>query len=183
MSELPWIIFAVYWLIGALKTNPTRKSEPFASRYGILAILVAGFVFLFDDSAKIGPLKLRFVPHNLAIEVLGIVLTWLGIGLAVWARFHLAQYWSARITIKEGHELIRTGPYAHLRHPIYSGLLVAMAGSALLAGQWSGLLGLALVLLGFSEKALKEESMLKEQFGEKFQEHRRHTGFLLPRWR
>ncbi|MGH9510848.1 MAG: isoprenylcysteine carboxylmethyltransferase family protein [Terriglobales bacterium] len=179
----PWIIFAIVWLVGALKTNRTRVRESFVSRYGVMLILIAGFVFIFNDSTKIGFLKLRFVPHNLAVDLLGVVLTWLGIALAIWARFYLGRNWSARVTIKEDHELIRTGPYAHLRHPIYSGLLLAMAGSALETGQWRGLVGLALVLIGFSLKALKEESMLGQQFGEKFQEHRKHTGFLLPRFR
>ena len=72
-----------------------------------------------------------------------MLLTWLGIGLAIWARYHLAEYWSARVTIKEDHQLIRTGPYARLRHPIYSGLILATIGSALVIGKWRCVLGFA----------------------------------------
>ena len=62
--------------------------------------------------------------------------TWGGIGLALWARVHLGQYWSARITLKEDHQLIRTGPYARLRHPIYTGLDLAAIGSAVVIDHW-----------------------------------------------
>jgi protein-S-isoprenylcysteine O-methyltransferase Ste14 len=109
--------------------------------------------------------------------------TWLGVAVAIWARYHLAEYWSARVTIKVGHQLIRTGPYARMRHPIYSGLLLATLGTAIALGKWQGVVGLALVLIAYSVKARREESMLGAQFGSAFDEHRRHTGFLIPRLR
>ena len=183
LIELPWIIFVVVWFLAALKTNPTERSESFVSRYGVMALVVAGYVLIFDDSVRVGVLEHRFVPYDIVIGILGVVLTWLGIGLALWARFYLGRFWSARVTIKQDHRLISSGPYARLRHPIYSGLLLALAGSALTKGEWRGLAGLTVVWLAFSFKALKEESMLGEQFGDDFREHRRRTGFLLPRFR
>jgi protein-S-isoprenylcysteine O-methyltransferase Ste14 len=181
--RLPWIIFIVYWLAASLNINRTKESEPFASRYGVMLILIVGYVMIFTDSLRVGALELRFLPNDLTFALLGIVLTWLGIALALWARLHLGKNWSARVTIKEGHELIRTGPYRRLRNPIYSGLILAVIGTALEVGKGRALVGVALVAIGFSLKALKEESMLSQQFGEKFQEHRKHTGFLLPRFR
>jgi protein-S-isoprenylcysteine O-methyltransferase Ste14 len=109
------------------------------------------------------------------------VLTWAGIALAVWARWHLGQYWSARVTIKKDHKLIRAGPYARLRHPIYSGLDLAALGSALAIDRWRCLAGVCLIALGYWIKARKEEAMLSAQFGADFEQHCRHTGFLLPR--
>jgi protein-S-isoprenylcysteine O-methyltransferase Ste14 len=112
------------------------------------------------------------------------VFTWSSIGLAIWARYHLAEYWSARITIKEDHQLIRTGPYAHLRHPIYSGLVLATIGSALVIDEWRCVLGVCLVLTGYWFKARKkEEAMLSQQFGDAFREHQTHTGCLIPKFR
>jgi protein-S-isoprenylcysteine O-methyltransferase Ste14 len=99
----------------------------------------------------------------------------------LWARFHLGQYWSARVTIKKDHQLIRTGPYARLRHPIYSGLDLAVLGSALALDRWRCLAGDCLIVLGYWIKARKEEAMLSAQFAAGFQEHCRLTGFLLPR--
>ena len=175
--------FLAIWAVSALKTRPTRSSESFFSRYSVMLVLVTGFVLIFDRGAGIGILGCRFLPHNLGSEVAGIILTWMGIGLAIWARVQLGQNWSGRVTIKQGHELIRSGPYAHLRHPIYSGLLLALAGSVLQIAEWRCLLGMVLVLAGFALKAKKEEKMLRLEFGARFQDHCAHTGFLLPRFR
>ena len=182
LVEVPWIVFVIYWIIGATRTRATREKESFASRYVILAIEVVGFVLLFNSSAGIGFLGTRFMPRTWTSSIAGVVLTWAGIALAIWARHHLAEYWSARVTIKEDHQLIRSGPYSHLRHPIYSGLVLATIGSALVIDQWRCVLGILLVLTGYCLKAKKEEAMLGQQFGQAFREHQKHTGFLLPRF-
>jgi protein-S-isoprenylcysteine O-methyltransferase Ste14 len=181
LIEGPWIVFVVYWAIGALKTRRTERTESFVSRYGILFIEIAGFVLLFNDDVDLGILEHRFFPRTFALGATGVALTWAGIALALWARWHLGQYWSARITIKEDHKLIRTGPYARLRHPIYSGLDLAAIGSAIAIDRWRCVVGIFLIILGYWIKARREEAMLTAQFGAEFQEHCRHTGFLLPR--
>ncbi len=179
----PWIVFVIYWSIGALKTRATREKEPFASRFAVLLVEVIGYLMLFNHRAGVGVLGTRIWPASLAGAVTGVILIWSGLGLAIWARYHLAENWSARITIKEGHELIRTGPYTHLRHPIYSGLVLATFGSAVVIDRWRCVVGFCLVLAGYWSKARKEEAMLGEQFGDSFREHQRHTGFLIPRFR
>jgi protein-S-isoprenylcysteine O-methyltransferase Ste14 len=183
LVEGPWIVFVVYWAVGALKTRRTERTESFASRYGILFIEIAGFVLLFSGYADIGILGHRVAPRAYALGLTGVALTWAGIALALWARWHLGQFWSARITIKEDHELIRTGPYARLRHPIYSGLDLAAIGSAIAIDRWRCVAGVCLIILGYWIKARREEGMLTAQFGADFQKHCRHTGFLFPRFR
>jgi protein-S-isoprenylcysteine O-methyltransferase Ste14 len=121
------------------------------------------------------------IHRSYAFAVLGVVLTWAGIALALWARWHLGQYWSAHITIKEDHKLIRTGPYARLRHPIYSGLDLAVIGSALAIDEWRCVAGVCLIILAYWLKAKREERMLTLRFGADFDEHCLQTGFLLPR--
>ena len=180
---IPWVLFLIYWIIGAFKTRPTREEESLASRYLVVLLEVAAYLLVFNHSTEIGFLGKRFIPRTLSGAVLGVLLTWLGIGLAIWARYHLAEYWSARVTIKEDHQLIRTGPYAHFRHPIYSGLVLATIGSALVIGKWRCVLGFLLALMGYCIKARKEEQMLTRQFGDAFREHQKHAGFLLPRFR
>jgi protein-S-isoprenylcysteine O-methyltransferase Ste14 len=86
------------------------------------------------------------------------------------------------VQIKENHQLIRSGPYAHIRHPIYTGILLALAGTAVTVGEYRAILGVTLFLIGFVRKAKKEESFLATEFGPAFDEHRRHTGFFLPRF-
>lgn len=182
LIEGPWIVFLVYWAIGALRTRRTVRQESFRSRYGVLALEIAGFALLFSDYAEIGILGRRVIPRTYGVALAGVIFTWIGIGTALWARYHLGQYWSARITLKEGHKLIRTGPYAHLRHPIYSGLDLAAIGSALTIDQWRCVLGVGLIVVGYVIKAKREESLLAAQFGDYFTEHRRHAGFLIPKF-
>lgn len=183
LIEGPWIVFVAYWAVGALKTRRTERTESFASRYGILLLEIAGFGLLFMGEADFGILGQRVIPLTFALAVSGVALTWCGIALALWARWHLGQYWSARITIKEDHKLIRTGPYARLRHPIYSGLDLAAIGSALAIDRWRCVVGICLIVLGYSIKARREESMLVARFGAEFQERYQQTGFLFPRIR
>ncbi|MGA9389845.1 MAG: isoprenylcysteine carboxylmethyltransferase family protein [Candidatus Sulfotelmatobacter sp.] len=182
LIEVPWLVFVAYWALGALKTRRTERQESFASRYGILLLEIVGFALLFMDEAEVGVLGHRVVPRTYGLAITGVVLTWAGIALALWARWHLGQYWSARITIKEDHKLIRTGPYARLRHPIYSGLDLAALGSALAIDQWRCVAGVCMIVLGYWIKATREEAMLTAQFGPDFQEHQKYTGFLLPRF-
>jgi protein-S-isoprenylcysteine O-methyltransferase Ste14 len=183
LVEFPWIVFVVYWIIGAIKTRATREKESFTTRSAVLLIEIIGYALLFSSSTGIGFLGTRFIPRTMAGAILSVVFIWSGIALAIWARYHLAEYWSARITIKEDHQLIRTGPYTHLRHPIYSGLVLATMGSALVIDEWRCVLGVCLVLTGYCFKARKEETMLSQQFGDAFREHQEHTGFLIPRFR
>jgi len=179
LIEGPWIVFVAYWAVGALKTRRAVTQESRASRFGILLLEVLGFVLLFSDAAAVGGLGHRIF---YALAVTGVAFTWIGIAIALWARWHLGQFWSARITLKEDHELIRTGPYAYFRHPVYSGLDLAALGGALAIGQWRCVVGVSLVVLGYWIKARKEEALLAVQFGEAFQEHCRHTGFLIPKF-
>ena len=141
-----------------------------------------GFVLLFSYAAGIGVLGHRVVPRTYALGVVGVAFTWIGIAIALWARWHLGQYWSARVTLKEDHQLIRTGPYPYFRHPIYSGIDLAAVGGALAIDEWRCIVGVGLIVVGYWIKARKEESMLAAQFGQTFQEHCRHTGFLLPKF-
>lgn len=183
LVDIPWAVFALYWAIGALKTRRTAKKESFAARYGVMAIEVVGFYLLMDGDASIGVLGRRVVARTFELRALGVVFIWIGIGIALWARWHLGQYWSGRITIKEGHKLIRTGPYARLRHPIYTGLVLAATGTAMEIDRWRGVAAVCVILLGFCIKAKREEALLAKEFGAEFDKHRRATGFLLPKLR
>ncbi len=182
LIEVPWVVFVAYWVAGALKTRRTVSQESPASRYGVLFLEILGFVLLLSDRAQIGVLGHCVVQRTYALAITGVALTWIGIAIALWARWHLGKYWSARVTLKEDHQLIRTGPYAHFRHPIYSGLDLAAIGGALAIDEWRCVVGVGLNVLGYWIKARKEESMLAAQFGEAFAEHCRHTGFLIPKF-
>jgi protein-S-isoprenylcysteine O-methyltransferase Ste14 len=108
------------------------------------------------------------------------MLTYLGAAIAIWARIILGQNWSARVTLKVGHELIRSGPYRYVRHPIYTGMLLAMIGTAMVAGEWRGAAAVALSIIAFCLKAQREEQFMVTEFGETYHEYRSQTGFLVP---
>ena len=182
LKSLPWLVLLVYWAIGAVQARRTAVKEPLTSRLFLLIVMVAAYSLLFSERLNLGVLGLRFLPYQPAVRAFGIVLTYLGVAFAIWARFHLGRNWSARITLKVGHELIRSGPYRYIRHPIYSGILLAATGTALAEGRWRAVLGVSLILLGYIFKARKEERLLAGQVGENFDEHRKRTGMLLPRF-
>ena len=149
-----------------------------------LIILVVTFALLLSPSlVALGPLVRRFVPNYPAVRDLGVALAGLGVLLMIWARRHLGHYWSDKVEIKANHQLISTGPYARLRHPIYTGMLLGIAGTALAVGEWRGLAAFVLLLTNYVIKARKEECILRQKFGPEFQEYQRRTGFLIPRLR
>ena len=110
LVEGPWIVFGAYWAAGALKTRRTVSQESLASRCGFLFLEILGFVLLFSDVAEIGVLGHRVVHQTYALAVTGVALTWIGIAVALWARWHLGQYWSARVTLKRTTSSSVLGP-------------------------------------------------------------------------
>ena len=182
LIEVPWIIFAAYWAVSALKTRRTIRSESFVSRLSLSFMTAAAFILIFSGRIHSGFLYRHVFPPSDLLAVAAVVLTWSGIAIAIWARWHLGENWSGRITLKENHELIRTGPYVFFRHPIYSGLDLAALGGVLAVNRWRAVAGFVLILVTFWIKAKKEERLLATQFGPAFEEHCRHTGFLLPKF-
>ncbi len=183
MELVPWYAFVLYWAVSFLGVKQTKIEQDPLERTAHVAAMAIAFILLFTQSWRIGLLGSRFVPESAEVKELGIFLTWSGIAVAIWARRSLGQYWSARVTVKVDHQLIQSGPYAYVRHPIYTGLLLATAGTALVVGEWRALVAVVLTLVAFSHKARKEEALLSSEFGDQYQEYRRHTGFLTPRFR
>ena len=181
LIDAPWIIFLAYWLLASLRVNKIERREPPGEKLLRILVSLAGFILLYNNDPRFGVLNRRFLPWHYWIFFLGAALTWAGVTFAIWARYHIGRYWSASVALKAGHELIRTGPYSRIRHPIYTGMLLAVAGTALAVGRYRGIVAFAIILAGFVWKSKKEEALLAGQFGAAFEEHRRHTGFFLPR--
>jgi protein-S-isoprenylcysteine O-methyltransferase Ste14 len=179
-----WLGFGIYWwFIGGARNRPERTSEPQFHRIFRLIILAITFGLLFARWAAAGVLGRRFLPRDISIVYLGFTLAILGILLALWARIHLGQYWSDKVVLKVDHQLIRTGPYARLRHPIYSGVLLGVAGTGLVVGEWRAVFAFVILLTNYIIKALREEQILAGAFAADFSVHQQRTGFLLPRLR
>jgi protein-S-isoprenylcysteine O-methyltransferase Ste14 len=175
------MVFFLYWAISALSSKVAKKTESGAERLQRMIPLAVAYLLLFYQGTSFGWLSKRFVPDSAAAAVIGVSLTAAGVAFSIWARWHLGANWSAIVSIREQHELIRSGPYRGVRHPIYTGMLLAMAGTALVLGELRGVLALAITLFAFYWKARKEEAWLKSEFGEKFNAHAQHTGMFLPK--
>jgi protein-S-isoprenylcysteine O-methyltransferase Ste14 len=180
ISDL-WILFALYWLVSALNRKKTKRRESVVQRLLYILPLLVAFYLLYRYNFGHGWLSTRFVPDTPLVQWLAVLITAAGVAIAFWARFHLGANWSGVVTLKENHELIRTGPYRTVRHPIYTGILLAFLGNAVLIGQIRGLIGLAIMWASFYIKARREESFLAQEFGPNFNEHTQHTGMFLPR--
>jgi len=182
LASLAWIIFLGYWFVSAQKLKTVKQREPSRERIVYIVFMVTAYLLMFSDALSAGCLGRRFLPSSGETGALGVALSFVGVALAIWARGHLGQNWSATVTLKEGHELICTGPYQRIRHPIYTGMLTGLAGMAVALGEYRGLLGFAIATSCFFAKARKEERYLLQEFGARFQENVRRTGMFLPKW-
>jgi len=176
-----WLVFLGYWIFARFSVNRMARPEPAASLVVRAAVMIGAAWLLFHSDRSMGVLNLRFIPRDDRIVLAGVILTWAGVLFAIWARYHLGRFWSATVALREGHQLIRSGPYAFIRHPIYTGVLAGILGTALAVGRYRGLVAFAVAVAAFAAKSRQEEKLLDAQFGAEFEEHRRHTGFFLPR--
>ena len=175
-----WAAFCVVWLIWAIRTKPVQQRESISSRLSYTVFVVLGFYLMFSADAPRSWLRLHLFPANPAAEVLGVVITAAGIGFAVWARLYLGGNWSSSVTVKAGHELVRTGPYRWVRHPIYTGLLVMCLGSAIEIGRLHCFLSLVVVGLGFWIKLKQEESLMLRHFPVEYPVYQKQVKALVP---
>jgi protein-S-isoprenylcysteine O-methyltransferase Ste14 len=180
LVDAAWIVLGIVWLVGALRTKRTARVQSSVTRLIDIALTGLAFALLFNDRFAIGLLARRFVPYSLVIAYAGLALTLTGIGFAIWARVFLGRNWSAIVTIKHDHQMVRTGPYALVRHPIYSGFLLAVLGSALVFGEVRGLLALGVACLAWWLKSRLEEKFMEQQFGEEYAVYKRRVKALIP---
>src|ERR1700675_4345694 len=172
-----WLFWLVYWISAAQRTALNKRMETLleGASYRIpLAIGVFLTVFWWM------PLFLR-IQSPLAAGT-GLAFTVAGMCFAVWARMHLGKYWSGRISLKENHRVIQTGPYAWVRHPIYSGLILALFGTAITLGTISAFAGFAFMLISFVRKLKIEETWLRSQFGAEYEAYQNRVKALIPRF-
>jgi len=178
-----WVGFIVIWLIWGIRSKPVQTHEGVSSRLSYAVLNLAAFYLMFAGDIPRAWLRLRFLPASLWMEVLGVALTAAGLGFAVWARAYLGGNWSSSVTVKVGHELVRSGPYRWVRHPIYSGMVLAMFGTALERREVRGLIAVALLYAGFKIKSRIEEQAMVATFGPQYAEYMSTTGAILPRLR
>lgn len=175
-----WWSFVAYWLISAFWVRKTKVMEPFLPR--MIHIWVGTIALLMLAFREYLPRAMNWTlwPQNRFTFWTGAVVMLAGLGFAVWARIHLGRFWSGAITLKEGHRLIRSGPYQFVRNPIYTGILTGIAGTAIALGTVCGLVVLAILFAIYSWKIHREQRLLAGEFGEEYAAYCRDVPALVP---
>jgi protein-S-isoprenylcysteine O-methyltransferase Ste14 len=189
---LVWCVWAISWIAAALWANRTVKRPPIGREVFYRLLTLAGFVLLLGPFVRVhnghvslmpmaGVLGVRYWLLPLAVRWVMVGVTALGFLFAWWARIHLGRLWSGRITRKEGHRVVETGPYALVRHPIYTGILAAALASTAVMGNLHAILGTVLLTVGYWIKARQEERFLREELGpQDYDAYRKRVPMLVP---
>jgi protein-S-isoprenylcysteine O-methyltransferase Ste14 len=171
--EIGWAAFWLYWILAAFSTK--RGRHPWGREARIRIVITVIVVVLI----RVGAFRGYGVDTDPLREALGLALFALGLATAVWARIHIGRNWGTPMSQKDEPELVTTGPYRLVRHPIYSGILAAGVGTAV-ALSWSWLIAVGLAGIYFIYAAAVEERFLTQQFPSAYPAYKRVTKMLVP---
>ncbi|HVS79753.1 MAG TPA: isoprenylcysteine carboxylmethyltransferase family protein [Candidatus Paceibacterota bacterium] len=176
-----WATFLIVWAVTSfgIKKSVGGWGRWLAVRAILLAVIFAvlGNKIFTGDSVHMSRAS---GPANIPLGVIGVLLCMAGIGFAIWARKHLGKNWGMPMSIKEKPDLVTTGPYTYVRHPIYTGMLLALAGSAIVGGQWEWLVPAALFAAYFVYSAKVEEKNMSKIFPDQYPEYKKRSKMLIP---
>jgi len=179
-----WLLFLAVWLISAIGAKPDVKERGFGSGRFLFwfwrAILAFFVIVLFGHDGRLdGFANLTFFSSGPMLGWLGAIFTLAGIGFAIWARFHLGRNWSSHPAHKKDHELVTSGPYRFVRHPIYTGMILALFGG-LLTGDILSVLLFVILLTVFALRIRKEEGIMLGLFPNQYPAYQARTKRLIP---
>jgi protein-S-isoprenylcysteine O-methyltransferase Ste14 len=184
----PWTLWAATWTVAAAWANRTVREAGAVRQTPYRIFTVSGFVLLLVFVVGDGPLpgwmhvmffRVWTVPTGVQWAMVGLAT--LGFLFCWWARLHLGRLWSGRITRKQDHRVVDSGPYALVRHPIYTGILTAALATVVIRGNVHAIVGFALLIIGYSMKAKLEERFLREELGPAdYDAYRARTPMLVP---
>jgi protein-S-isoprenylcysteine O-methyltransferase Ste14 len=175
--RLLWMLIMTVWLGLASESNEPIEVKPDRKADVAVWIVSIGWVVLLFPRFN-GP---QLLPRIMFIRIIGSVLTIIGLAFALWARFHLGSNWDSLISLKLDHKLVRTGPYAIVRHPIYSGFMIALVGSFLNFGHFRSSIAAAMVILAWVYKAGLEETFMRDHFGVEYDQYCHDVKRLIPK--
>ena len=175
-----WLVFVVIWGIAAVSTKRTVYRETRSQRLRYWVLLVIAYFLLLYGGRLPFPLNLRIVPHVAPTAWAAAVLCFIGLVFALWARVALGRNWSGVVTLKEGHELVEHGPYRFVRHPIYTGILTMFFATALALGRLAGFAATLLMFASFWIKLRDEETLMLQQFPDRYAAYRQRAERIIP---
>jgi protein-S-isoprenylcysteine O-methyltransferase Ste14 len=175
-----WLAFTVSWIAAMPWSSAVNKRLGLSRELAYRAVLlIGGVIFFIPAHGYEGPLRLWWLPFQWLWPTIGAIV--LGFAFAWWARIWLGSLWSGTVTTKADHRVVDTGPYRIVRHPIYTGILLAVYATAALKGTVLGIAGAAIITLGLWMKARLEEGWLRQELGaDAYDSYRRRVPMLLP---
>jgi len=180
--RITWLVVIGYWLWASRSAKRPEQQESLGKRVLVywLPLVIAALLLGPGDWFGHSLLREQFAPHTTPVYSLGLALAVLGATVAILSRVMLGRNWSATVQLKQDHELITSGPYRFVRHPIYTGFLLLFLGNAVVVGDWRGLLAVAIVFVSFWRKLRLEERWLAGHFGEPYRLYQARTKALVP---
>jgi len=181
-----WIVFLLYWLISARSVKVIQETRGWlggnwhAILYWIAYLLIGDFRFLGRFGIPTRTLAIPIIAHTILANVVAALLLVVGLIIAIMARHTLAGNWSNAVALKKNHELITTGLYGYVRHPIYTGMLMMFLGTAVSYGTVGAAMGFLTILIGILLKLKGEEALMTEHFAEQYKAYKKHTRILIP---
>lgn len=176
-----WAAYLIYWQLMAGRVKSVQRIESMTSRLVRSVVFLIGIALLCLPDIPLPVLYRHFMPESWWAFWVGAAITVSGLLFSIWARLHLGANWSRSVTIKQDHELITSGPYALVRHPIYTGLLTAFLGTGMATTQVRGIVAFVLVFLCLLYKLRMEERFMRVQFGDVYERYARRVAALIPK--
>jgi protein-S-isoprenylcysteine O-methyltransferase Ste14 len=181
---LLWVAWLIFWIFSARQGKATERRETALSRLLHFGPIALGMFVLSSNPGTLSPgLSVRWIREPEWLYWFSAALVAVGLVFACWARVSLGSNWSAAVTLKRDHQLIVSGPYRYVRHPIYTGLLFALFGTALETTAWRGVIGFALIATAIAYKYRTEERFLTDKFGDEYVRYKGDVPALVPFWR
>lgn len=175
-----WLVGLIFWIMASFGVKRTKRAAPGAQQVLHHAMSAGAAVLVMLPVFHRGWLGRQLLPRTAVVEIIGVGVLAAGMAFTLWARVGLGRNWSATVTIKEDHRLIRTGPYALVRHPIYTGLITCMAGTGIALGEVRHAIAFGLFATAYWLKSRIEERVLLVEFGDEYRRYQNEVPALVP---
>jgi protein-S-isoprenylcysteine O-methyltransferase Ste14 len=177
LFEAPWAVFGLWWLVRAFSTARTARAENPRQRVAVIFLIGMGVLFFMMPPE---PLRRQLWWPSTPLLCVALAVETAGIAFAIVAREYLGSMWSGRVTLKEDHRIVQSGPYRIVRHPIYTGVLTAVLGAVLARGNLAALAAFVFIAVGLARKIVAEEALLREHFGAAYDDYRKKVAAIIP---
>ena len=164
LLSLIWLAWVMSWVVASFWSGRTKSFVPTRDSWIYRLPILIGAILLSPWTAGAVGASQLYNPGDAGTYLLAVVVLF-GISFTWWARIHLGRFWSNAITHKEDHRIVDTGPYGVVRHPIYTGLIIAILATGFAVATWTAILGALFISFGEWQKARMEEGFLSVQLG------------------